>query len=144
MDKIIVLNDGKEYFANSFEEVISLFFGADYMQKDFNEKYKTRYQKGLIISMKDGLDLVDTRVGKLDSNAQVVSPKYDFSKAFIIDNEITYILSLCKFEDVVLMEEKESNIFNVDGLVEFKDNDNYSIINKYCDEMLLLNLKKML
>lgn len=82
--------------------------------------------------------------GKLGGNGEIVSREYNFSKAFIIDNEKTFIISLCKFEDVIIMEEKESKIFNVDGVMEFTGDNNYSVINKYCDRLLLLNLKKML
>lgn len=64
MKKIIVINNGKEYYADNFEELEKLFFGLDYPQKSFNEKYKIRYEKALGISKKDELDLVDTRVRK--------------------------------------------------------------------------------
>lgn len=74
----------------------------------------------------------------------MVSRDYNFSKSFIIDNEKTFILSLCKFEDVMILEEKNSKVFNTDGVTTFQGKDNYSVINKFCDELLLLNLKKML
>lgn len=144
MKKIIILTNGKQYFADSFEEIVKMFFGSDYYNKSFNEQYKIRYQKALGISIKDDLDLVDTRVGKLGGNGEILSPEYNFSKAFIIDNEKTFIISLCKFEDVIIMEEKDSHEFNVDGVMKFTGDNNYSVINKYCDKLLLLNLKKML
>lgn len=144
MENIIILSGGKQYFANSFEEVVKMFFGKDYFSKSFEEKYKIRYQKGLGISIKDGLDLVDTRVGKLGGSGKIVSKEYNFSKSFIIDNEKTFIISLCKFEDVIIMEEKNSHEFNVDSLMKYTGDNNYSVINKYCNELLLLNLKKML
>lgn len=144
MQKIIILSGGKQYFAETFEDVIKMFFGEDYFSKSFNEQYKIRYQKGLGISIKDDLDLVDTRVGKLGGNGEIISKEYNFSKAFIIDNEKTFIISLCKFEDVIIMEEKNSHEFNVDEIMKFTGDNNYSVINKYCDELLLLNFKKML
>ena len=144
MKKIIIINNGKEYYADNFEELMQLFFGLDYPQKNFNEKYKVRYDKALAISIKDELDLVDTRVGKLSENGEIVSKEYNFSKSFIIDNEITFMLSLCKFENVMILEERNSSVFNREGVTQFQGEDNYSVINKFCDELLLLNLKKML
>lgn len=65
MKKIIILTNGKQYFADTLEEIVKMFFGSDYYDKSFNEKYKIRYQKALGISIKDELDLVDTRVRKI-------------------------------------------------------------------------------
>lgn len=65
MDKIIIINNENKYFANSLDEVITLFFGKEYLSKSFNEKYKIRYEKALGIAISKKLDLVDTRVRKI-------------------------------------------------------------------------------
>ncbi len=122
---------------------MKLFFEERFEKLSFNEKFKIRYQKGLGIAIKNGIELVDTRVGLLGGNGEVKSKEFDFEKAFIIDNEITFILSLCKFENVLIMEKRDSNIFNISGVAKIEDEENnYIVINKIVDKLLLLNMKK--
>lgn len=142
MENIILIYESKKYFFNEFEEIIELFFGKDYSGLSFNEKFKIRYKKALGVCIKNNIELVDTRVGLLGGNGEIISKQYDFEKAFIIDNEKTYILSMCKFENILILENKESYIFNIPGVAKIKDEeDNYIVINKLIDKLLLLNMK---
>lgn len=142
MENLILIYDSKKYYLNSFDEIIELFFEKEYSKLSFNEKFKIRYQRALGICLKNDIELVDTRVGLLGGNGEIKSKEYDFSKAFIIDNEKTYILSMCKFENILLLENKESNIFNIPGVASIKEEeDNYIVINKIVDKLLLLNMK---
>lgn len=142
MENIILVYESKKYFFNTYEEIIELFFGKNYDKLSFNEKFKIRYQKALGICIKNNIELVDTRVGKLGGNGEILSKEFDFEKAFIIDNEKTYILSMCKFENILILENKESKIFNIPGVAKIDDEDNnYIVINKLVDRLLLLNMK---
>ena len=47
--KLILTNDGKEYYLESYDELINLIFGEDYNRKNFNEKYITRFEKAHLI-----------------------------------------------------------------------------------------------
>lgn len=142
MENLILTYNLKNYYLNTFDEIIDLFLGKEYKDLSFNEKFKIRYQRALGFSVKNELELVDTRVGKLGGNGEILSKEFNFEKAFIIDNEKTFILSMCKFENILLLENVESNIFNIEGVHEVNDiEDNYVVINKVVDKLLLLNMK---
>lgn len=66
----------------------------------------------------------------------------DFDEnGFIIYDEITYILSMLKFNKLILLEKTEANIFgkyiNKDGF-----EDNYIIINSFANDILKKYLQK--
>ena len=145
--KLILTNDGKEYYLESYDELINLIFGEDYNRKIFNEKYITRFEKAHLIVTEHELDLVDTRVGKLTEDGKIESDKFNFSNSFIIDNDKTFILSLLKVKNMVLLEKKNENIFYIEGIIEDLEKSNiigineYVVINKLVDKLLLLNMK---
>lgn len=145
--KLILTNDGKEYYLESYDELINLIFGEDYKNKSFNEKYITRFEKAHLIVTEHELELVDTRVGKLTEDGKVESSNFNFSNAFIIDNDKTFILSLLKAKNMVLLEKKNENIFYIEGIIEDLEKSNiigineYIVINKLVDKLLLLNMK---
>lgn len=146
--KLILLNGEKTYELKSYDELIELFFGKEYKTLSFEEKYEIRFKKAFPITIETETELVDTRVGKINGNAKVESERYTFSKAFIIDNEKTFILSLLKFKDIVLLEKINENIFYIEGIIEdIEKNTNMGIENEYIpinnivDKLLLLNMK---
>ena len=59
---------------------------------------------------------------------------YD-KEAFIVYDEITYILSMLKFNKIILLEKTNANIF---GKYINKENitDNYIIVNKFANEII--------
>lgn len=148
MENLIIIENSKKYLIKDMNELFEYFFGKEYNNLSFNEKYKIRFEKAYGFVIKNNLELVDTRVGKLSGESEVISKKYDFAKAFIIDNELTFILSLCKFEQILLLEklESESKVFIIDGILNLEENleleNGYVIINKFIDRLLLLNMKK--
>lgn len=148
MENLIIIDKSKKYFINDINELYDYFFGAEYKNLSFNEKYKIRFEKAYGFVIKNNLELVDTRVGVLNGDSEVISLKYNFSKAFMIDNEITFILSLCKFEEILILEkiENENKIFLIDEIIDYTEKldkeNNYVLINKLIDRLLLLNMKK--
>lgn len=148
MENLIIIDKSKKYFIKNTSELFDYFFGEEYKNLSFIEKYKIRFEKAYGFVIKNELELVDTRVGTLNGNADVISKKFNFSKAFIIDNEITFILSLCKFEKILILEKIESaeKVFLIEGIINFEENlemeDNYVVINKLVDRLLLLNMKR--
>ena len=146
--KLILLNGEKTYELKSYDELIELFFGKEYKTLSFEEKYEIRFNKAFPITIETNTELVDTRVGRINGNADVVSERYTFSNAFIIDNEKTFILSLLKFKDIILLEKINENIFYIEGIIEdIEKNTNMGIENEYIpinnivDKLLLLNMK---
>lgn len=140
MENLIVINKDKKYYLNTFEELIELFLGKEYLSKNFEEKYKVRYGKAFGICQLNNIDLVDSRIGKIGSNGNILSTSYNMDNAFFINNEKTFILSICKFQNVVILESKQSPIFYDEKLGNIKEENNYIILNEFIDKLLLINL----
>ena len=67
--------------------------------------------------------------------------KEDFEEnAFIIYDEISYILSMLKFNKIILLERTDANIFGK-YINKEKIKDNYIIINKFSNEIMKKYLK---
>ena len=67
--------------------------------------------------------------------------KKDFDEnAFVLYDEILYILSMLKFNKIILLERTDANIF---GRYINKENikDNYIIINKFANDIMKKYLK---
>ena len=75
IDKIIIIEKNKKYFIRNISELFEYFFGEEYNNLSFNEKYKIRFEKAYGFVIKNNLELVDTRVGKLNGDAEVISKK---------------------------------------------------------------------
>ena len=64
-----------------------------------------------------------------------VKKDYDFENAFIIDDDYSYILSLCKINSFMLLEVRNSNIFT--GLIDKSEiKDDLVVINHFAKEIL--------
>lgn len=79
----------------------------------------------------------------MQSNIKIVKLEKtgDFEEnAFILYDEISYILSMLKFNKIILLERTDANIF---GRYINKKNikDNYIIINKFANEIMKEYLK---
>ena len=125
LDKFIIIENGKDYQCNTFEEVVKYFIGENYYNLTMVE------QKNII--MKIAID------NALDSNLKIVSKAKNIDnikKSFIVIDEITVILSILKNQTkIVLLERKDSNIFNQYIKIS-KTNDNYVIINTFSTQAL--------
>ncbi|MDD2377001.1 MAG: hypothetical protein PHD15_04070 [Clostridia bacterium] len=138
MKNIIILYENNKYEINTLQEIVKLVLGEEYLNMNVEEKFKVRYEKAFGICKMNNIIIIDTKVGVLNDNNKT-KIKYDILNTFIIDNEETYILSLCKYADMLLLEEKNSEVFNNKELIKNNTNDNYVVINKYVNELLLLN-----
>ena len=129
LDKFIIIENGKDYQCNTFEEVVKYFIGENYYNLTMVE------QKNII--MKIAID------NALNSNLKIVSKAKNIDnikKSFIVIDEITVILSILKNQTkIVLLERKDSNIFNQYIKIP-KTNDNYVIINTFSTQALKIYL----
>ena len=125
LDKFIIIENGKDYQCNTFEKVVKYFIGENYYNLTMVE------QKNII--MKIAID------NALNSNLKIVSKAKNIDnikKSFIVIDEITVILSILKNQTkIVLLERKDSNIFNQYIKIP-KTNDNYVIINTFSTQAL--------
>jgi len=97
---------------------------------------KTLYQEVFGISRMMGLQIVSSKRDVMGDNYEVSDEAYNPEKAIYIDTIELYLLSLCKFNIITILEEKANRVFTKDINVNAKDSDNYIIVNAYANEIL--------
>lgn len=123
MKNIIVITDKNSCMINTKEELIELFLGYDYFTLS-NEKRKERLLEKASLYSFNNINLV-----KLDDNYNKKDPY------ILIDNEINFILSLLKLNNIIILEKRNSNVF-IKDFMKNDTTDNYFIINNYIDKIL--------
>ncbi len=110
LKKLIVIEDDEEFQCNSVKELVEKLIDKDYYKYTAEEKYN-----------------------KLNMLALANSLGND--NEFIIKNEITYILSLLMANKIVLLENRNTNIFTR-YIDKSNIKNNYIIVNKFAKEIL--------
>ncbi|MFR1851042.1 MAG: hypothetical protein ACLSXF_08160 [Clostridium sp.] len=111
-------------------------FGENYFDLSQDERLKIRYEKSHAISkFHKNLPIVHTEKGTYGDDFEIIKKDYDFENAFIIDDDYSYILSLCKINSFMLLEVRNSNIFT--GLIDKnKIKDDLVIVNHFAKDIL--------
>ena len=146
--KLIVAQGKKIIQLESLSELESKIFGKDYKYLNQNEKLQQRYNMALPQSIMNNIPIVYTTKGIINKDKIFDSESpYLLEKSIVIDDEITFILSLCKVNNLRILEKEGANIFLTDE--EDKNNickdSNYIFINSKVDEIMKkhLQLKRM-
>lgn len=136
----LIVAQGKNIMQiNTLEELIDRIFGKSYKNLTEKEKLQERYSKSLFQAMLNNMAVVYSPKGiiKKDKTFDKQTP-YKLEESFIIDDEITYLLSLCKVNDLRILEKEDSNIFLSDEDIKELDGEqgNYIFINKRVDQII--------
>lgn len=125
MENLIVIEGKEKYKYNDIESLIKGFINERYYNMSETEQKNELEKKAIANTIQDNI-----KIYNMEAKAQ----NYD-KEAFIIYDEITYILSMLKFNKIILLEKTNSNIF---GKYINKENitDNYIIINKFVNEII--------
>ena len=125
LDKLIIIKDDKDYQCNTFEEIVKYLINENYYNLTKQEKENIMMKKAIEKDVDKGLKIIK-------NNNQIK----DLNKSFIIIDEMTVILSIIKDQSkIVLLERKDSNIFNKYIKIP-NNNDNYAIINTFATQAL--------
>jgi len=125
MEKLIIIEGKEKYKYDNIENLIETFVSSSFYDMSNEEKINTLEKKAIANTMIDNIKIV-----KLNKYPD------DFDKnSFVLYNEISYILSMLKFNKLILLERTDANIF---GKYMNKESieDNYIIINKFANEIL--------
>lgn len=136
MDPLIVIIQGQQFKLKNLNNLVASIFGKSYFDLSQEERLKVRYEKAHAISQfHKYLPIVNTEQGTYGDNFDIVKKDYDFENAFIIDDDYSYILSLCKINSFMLLEVRNSNIFT--GLIDKSEiKDDLVVINHFAKEIL--------
>lgn len=125
LDKLIIIKDDKDYQCSTFEEIVKYLINENYYNLTKQEKENIMMKKAIEKAVDKGLKIIK-------NNNQIK----DLNKSFIIIDEMTVILSIIKDQSkIVLLERKDSNIFNKYIKIP-NNNDNYTIINTFATQTL--------
>lgn len=125
MENLIVIEGKEKYQYRDIESLVEKFINENYFYMDEADR-KVELEKRAIMNNPQN----KIKIYKLDNKTT------NFDKnAFIIYDEITYILSLLKFNKIILLEKTNANIL---GKYINKENieENYLILNKFADEIM--------
>ena len=136
MDPLVVIIQGQQFKIKNLNNLVASIFGKSYFDLSQEERLKVRYEKAHAISQfHKYLPIVNTEQGTYGDNFDIVKKDYDFENAFIIDDDYSYILSLCKINSFMLLEVRNSNIFT--GLIDKSEiKDDLVVINHFAKEIL--------
>ena len=125
MENLIVIEGKEKYKYNDIESLIKGFINERYYNMSETEQNNELEKKAIANTIQDNIEIYN-----MESKAQ----NYD-KEAFIVYDEITYILSMLKFNKIILLEKTNANIF---GKYINKENitDNYIIVNKFANEII--------
>ena len=119
MDPLVVIIQGQQFKLKNLNNLVASIFGKAHAISQFHEY----------------LPIVNTEQGTYGDNFDIVKKDYDFENAFIIDDDYSYILSLCKINSFMLLEVRNSNIFT--GLIDKSEiKDDLVVINHFAKEIL--------
>ena len=125
MENLIVIEGKEKYQYNDIESLIKGFIKERYYNMSETEQKNELEKKAIANTIQDNI-----KIYNMEAKAQ----NYD-KEAFIVYDEITYILSMLKFNKIILLEKTNANIF---GKYINKENitDNYIIVNKFANEII--------
>ena len=125
MENLIIIEGKEKYKYNDIESLIKGFINERYYNMSETEQKNELEKKAIANTIQDNI-----KIYNMGSKAQ----NYD-KEAFIVYDEITYILSMLKFNKIILLEKTNANIF---GKYINKENitDNYIIVNKFANEII--------
>lgn len=127
LDKLIIIEGDKDYQCSTFEEIVKYLINENYYNLTKQEKENIIMKKAIENAIDKGLKII--------KNKDQIKEK-DLNKSFIIIDEMTVILSIIKDQSkIVLLERKDSNIFNKYIKIP-NNNDNYTIINTFATQTL--------
>lgn len=127
LDKLIIIEGDKDYQCSTFEEIVKYLINENYYNLTKQEKENIIMKKAIENAIDKGLKII--------KNKNQIKEK-DLNKSFIIIDEMTVILSIIKDQSkIVLLERKDSNIFNKYIKIP-NNNDNYTIINTFATQVL--------
>jgi len=125
MENLIVIEGKEKYKFEDLESLVKRFINDNFYNMSEDERKIELEKKTIANTM-----LRNTKVVELDKDLSNLD-----ENAFILFDEITYILSLLKFNIIVLLEKTDANIFG--KYINREDiEDNYIIINKFANEIM--------
>ena len=129
LKNIIIIENGAEAQCDTLEDVVKQLIDKDYYAMTGNQKLEKMKIKASANCINNKMEVIN--------KSELINCTLD--NKFIIGDEICFILSLLLTNNIIILEEKESNIFTKHLEKKHLDN-NYIIVNNFARELLLKHL----
>ena len=126
MKNLILMYEGKTEEFDTFEEIEKFVIG-----NNCGNVSEILYKKAFLISKLYDVQIYNTKKGIHDLSSSVTK----LNNPIIIDSVKTYILSLCRLNNIMLLEKRGTGILTKNINVP-PNEDNYIVINSYANEIL--------
>lgn len=134
MKNIILITNNESYQFDSIDELKKFLF-SNINEFSDDEIEKLLYEKVFGLCVLNNWQIINTKKGVYIGNYEIGNEEKDIDRAIIIDNLDTYILSLCRYNVMLLLEEKDNRYYTKNIDLELEDN-NYVVVNTYADKLL--------
>lgn len=132
LKKIIIIENNNQIQCDSEEEAIKILIDNNYYELTEEERLEKRKIKAMANCINNNMKIVK----EIDIDTDNVENK------FIIQDEMTYILSLLVTNNIILLERTDSNIYT--GRINKSEiKDNYIIVNTFAKRLLENYLKRI-
>lgn len=130
MENLIVIEGKEKYKYEDLQSLVKNFISKNYYEMSEREKENELEKKTIANTMLNNIKTTKIEKG---------TTEFD-ENTFVLYDEITFILSLAKFNKIILLERTDANLF---GKYVNKENmkDNYIIINRFANEIMKKYLK---
>lgn len=137
LKKLLLIEGRKKFQFDEEKELIEHLLGKNYYKLTKKEQMK-------LMSINAFFKVVGTKM-KVDtlSKTKEELKNMNFENTFVVYDEKTYILSLLIADRAMLLESTTSNIYT-DGLDKSEIKENYIIVNKFAQELLINYIKKLI
>ena len=119
---LIIIENGQEYQFDTLEDIVKNLIDENYYNMTKEGKTNAMKMKALANCINNKMEVVQENTGNIENK-------------FIIKDEITYILSLLKTNNIILLENKDSNYLTKD-IDKSNMEDNYIIVNTFAKDLL--------
>lgn len=132
MEKIIYIENDEVNKFNSLQELYNFIFGEEYFKLREEEKCVKRYEIAFYKIKFHSLnyDIVNTKMGVLTEQYKIINKDYNIENSIIIDNDKSFILSLCKFPNILIIENTKEDLL-ISKEEKEKYIGNYVIVNNF-------------
>lgn len=137
LKKLLLIEGGKRFQFDEEKELIEYLLGKNYYKLTKKEQMK-------LMSINAFFKVTGTKM-KVDtlSKPKEELKNMNFENTFVVYDEKTYILSLLIADRAMLLESTASNIYT-DGLDKSEIKENYIIVNKFAQELLIEYIKELI
>ena len=135
MENLIAIEGKEKYQYKDIKSLIEKFINKNYYNMSKVERKNELEKKTVANTMLNHIKVI---------TLEKETENFD-EDAFILYDEITYILSMLKFNKIILLEKTDADIFgkylNKKYINKENIKDNYIIINKFANEIMKKYLK---